>query len=76
MPHMETALYDALIDAGANEAKARAAAEVMPLAEHLATKADIAELKASLETKQARLEVVFFTFCPLALGLLIKIAFF
>lgn len=73
---METALYDALIDAGANEAKARAAAEVAPLAEHLATKADVAELKAALETKQVRLEVGFFTFCPPALGLLIKIAFF
>ena len=37
-------VYDALIDAGATEEKARAAASAIPLAEGLATKEDIAKL--------------------------------
>ena len=39
-------VYDALIDAGATEEKAKAAASAIPLAEGLATKEDIAELRA------------------------------
>ena len=38
-------VYDALIEAGASEEKARAAAGAIPLAEHLATTADIAALR-------------------------------
>ena len=41
-------VYDALIEAGTSEAKAKAAAGAIPLAEHLATKGDLAEVKADL----------------------------
>ena len=41
-------VYDALIEAGTSEAKAKAAAGAIPLAEHLATKEDLAEVKADL----------------------------
>jgi len=45
---MVSEVYDALIDAGAEEAKARAAAESIPISEHLATKQDIAALEAKM----------------------------
>ena len=51
-------VYDALLEAGASEAKAKAAAAAIPVAEHLATKEDIAELKAEI----AGLKVAMFTF--------------
>ncbi len=38
-------VYDALLEAGASEAKAKAAAGAIPLADQLATKDDIAALK-------------------------------
>ena len=57
-------VYDALLEAGASEAKAKAAAAAIPVAEHLATKEDIAELKAEI----AGLKVAMFTFGPLILG--------
>ena len=43
-------VYDALIEAGTSEAKAKAAAGAIPLAEHLATKEDLTEVKAALKT--------------------------
>ena len=45
MGFMASEVYDALIEAGASEAKARAAAEIIPISNELATKADIAEIK-------------------------------
>ena len=55
-------VYDALIEAGTSEAKAKAAAGAIPLADHLATKEDIstvrtemADLKADISGLEARL---------------------
>ena len=70
MSIIDSEVYDALIEAGASEAKAAAAA--IPVGEHLATKEDIAELKAEI----AGLKVAIFLFGPLILGLLIKLVFF
>ena len=69
-------VYDALIEAGASEAKAKAAAAAIPVGEHLATREDIAELKAELKAEIAGLRVAIFMFGPLILGLLIKLVFF
>jgi len=69
-------VYDALLDAGASEAKAKAAAAAIPVGEHLATKDDIAELKAELKAEIAGLKVAIFMFGPLILGLLVKLVFF
>ncbi len=69
-------VYDALLEAGASEAKAKAAAAAIPVAEHLATREDIAELKAELKAEIAGLKVAMFTFGPLILGLLVKLVFF
>ena len=65
-------VYDALISAGAPEDQARAAAAAIPIQDNLATKQDLAELKAEI----AVLKFAIFTFFPITIGLLVKIAFF
>ena len=67
-----TELYDALIDAGASEEKARAAAAAMPVIERLATKDDIADVKREL----AVVKLGTFTMSPAILALLVKLTFF
>ena len=47
-------VYDALIEAGASEEKAKAAAGAIPLAERLATKEDLDELKAQFDDLKAQ----------------------
>ena len=69
-------VYDALLSAGAPEAQARAAAAAIPLQDNVATKEDLSELKAELKTEIAVLKFAIFTFFPIVLGLLVKIAFF
>ena len=65
-------VYDALISAGAPEEQARAAAAAIPIQANLATRQDLAELKAEI----AVLKFAIFTFFPIAIGLLLKIVFF
>ena len=60
MSMMQAEIYDAFIDAGASESKARAAAEVIaqkPQSDELATKTDIVRLEGKIDTKIAELEV-------------------
>ena len=52
---MVSEVYDAFLAAGAPEAKARAAAEAIPATEQLATKQDIAELRADMAARETRL---------------------
>ncbi len=52
---MVSEVYEALIEAGAAETKAKAAAEVIPVIEQLATKQDVADLKAELATAVNRM---------------------
>ena len=51
---MVSEVYEALIDAGASEAKAKAAAEAIPVSEQLATKADIAEVRTEIAALEAK----------------------
>ena len=51
-------VYDALIEAGASEAKAKAAAGAIPLAEHLATKDDIVGVKTDIAEVRTELAEV------------------
>ena len=71
-------VYDELLEAGASEEKAKAAA--IPLAERLVTKEDLAELKASLDARLSKLDrdvaMLKFGYGPAILALLVKIAFF
>ena len=53
---MVSEVYEALIDAGASESKAKAAAEAIPVSDQLATKQDLAEVKASLHVSIAAIE--------------------
>jgi len=69
-------VYDALISAGAPEDQARAAAAAIPVQDNLATKQDLAELRAELKAEIAVLKFAIFTFFPITIGLLVKIAFF
>ena len=52
---MVSEVYEALIDAGASEVKAKAAAEAIPVSEQLATKQDIVALKPELATAVNRM---------------------
>ena len=52
---MNTALYDVLIELGAKESTARAAADAVPDIQHLATKEDIAELKVEMTELRSEL---------------------
>ena len=52
---MVSEVYEALIEAGASENKAKAAAEAIPVIEQLATKQDVAALKAELATAVNRM---------------------
>lgn len=72
-------VYDALLSAGAPEAQARAAAAAIPIQDNLATKHDILKLReetAAIKAEFAILKFAIFTFFPITLGLLVKIAFF
>ena len=55
MSIMVTEVYRALVDAGASEEKARAAAEAIPDMSDLADKNDIAELRSELKQDIAEL---------------------
>ena len=59
-------VYDALIEAGASQEKAKAAAGAIPVGEQLATKADIARLEADIKVLKA-------VFGPIVIGLLLSI---
>ncbi len=52
-------VYDALIEAGTSEEKAKAAAGAIPLAERLATKEDLDELKAATKEDSDALKASF-----------------
>ena len=73
-------VYDAFIDAGASEEKAKAAAGAFPLAVRLATKEDLDELKKEINDRFSKIErdmaVLKFGYGPLIIALLVKIAFF
>ena len=53
---MVSEVYETLIDAGASEAKAKAAAEAIPVSEQLTTKTDLAGVKADLAEVKAELK--------------------
>ena len=76
MSVMVSEVYDALIDAGATEAKARAAAEAIPISDQLATKQDIIELKTDIASLKADSKIIKYVFAPAVILLLLKIAFF
>lgn len=72
-------VYDALIEAGTSADKARAAAAAIPVADSLATREDITDVKqdiARLDKKIAVLNLAVFSFGPAILAMLVKLVFF
>ena len=72
-------VYDALIEAGTSEEKAKAAAGAIPMVERLATKDDVALLKddiAVLRHDLTALKLGVFSSAPAILALLVKLVFF
>lgn len=79
-------VYDALVEAGTSEEKARAAAGAIPVVEWLATKEDVGLLKDDIAALRgdftvlrhdlASLKLVVFSSVPALLGLLVKLVFF
>ena len=76
-------VYDALIEAGTSEEKAKAAAGAIPVAKELATKEYLTEMAGGLETKivdlkreMAVLKLGIFSFGPAILALPVKLVFF
>lgn len=76
-------IYDALLEAGASEPKAKAAAAAVPIGANLATQQDVAALKQDLKQDIAKLQAeiavvkfALFTFAPIILALLVKLVFF
>ena len=80
MSLMVAEVYEALIEAGTSEQKAKAAAGAIPVAGEIATKEDLRELRDELGERIGRLErdlaVLKFGYGPVILALLVKIAFF
>ena len=69
-------VYEALVEAGVSEQKAKAAAAAIPIGGNLATKQDIVELRADIDVLKL---VVFRFLLPaqfLIIGLAVKAAFF
>ena len=88
---MVAEVYEALIEAGTSEQKAKAAAGAIPIARELATKEDLRELRDELGERIGKVErelgerfgklerdlaVLKFAYGPVILALLVKIAFF
>ena len=88
---MVAEVYEAMIEAGTSEQKAKAAAGAIPIAGELATKEDLRELRDELGERIEKVEremgerfgklerdmaVLKFAYGPVILALLVKIAFF
>ena len=87
MSQVVTEIYDAFRAAGVDDAMAKAAAGALAGREELASKADIAAVKAELSADiaavkaevadlKADLKLLKFAYGPAILGLLIKLTFF
>ena len=82
MTSMLMELYDALVNAGASETKARAAAAVVPHGKDLCTKQDLLSTKQDLEKGIAELRAdmkvlkfAVFSMYPFILAMFVKILF-
>ena len=65
-------VYDALIEAGASEEKAKAAAGAIPIGQQLATKADLLPLATDIARLEADVRVIKAVYGPLVIGLLLS----
>ncbi len=80
MTRIVSEVLDAFRAAGASEETARAAAAAIPDTQHLATKADVAELHIEVTElraeMRAEMKLVKFIYGPIVILLLLKLVFF
>ena len=57
MSVMVKEIFEAFVEAGTSEEKAKAAAGVVPVTDNLATKADLAELQMATKEDMAKMEL-------------------
>ena len=62
-------IYEALVEAGASEEKAKAAAGVVPVMYSLATKTDLQELRSEMKAELKVLKFAVFTLYPFILAI-------
>ena len=73
MSMMIAEIYEALVEAGASEEKAKAAAGVVPVMESLATKTDLQELRSEMKAELKVLKFAVFTLYPFILAIAYRI---
>ena len=66
-------VYDALVEAGASQEKAKAAAAAIPVGDQLATKADLVPLATHISQLEADVKVIKAVYGPIVIGLLLSI---
>lgn len=69
-------VYDALLEAGASEEKANAAAAAIPPGGQVATRADIARLEADVKVLRAVYGPITIGLLPSIVGMVFKLVFF
>ena len=73
MSMMIAEIYEALVEAGASEEKAKAAAGVVPVMDSLATKTDLQELRSEMKAELKVLKFAVFTLYPFILAIAYRI---
>ena len=63
-------VYDALLEAGASEEKAKAAAGAIPVGQQLATEANLLPLATDIARLEADVKVITAVYGPIVIGLL------
>ena len=66
-------IYEALVEAGTSEEKAKAAAGVVPVIDNLATKTDLQELRTEMKAELKVLKFAVFSLYPFVLAIAYRI---
>ena len=73
MSIMIAEVYEALVEAGASEEKAKAAAGVVPVRDNLATKTDLQELRSEMKAELKVMKFTVFSLYPFILAITYRI---
>ena len=73
MSMMIAEIYEALVEAGTSEEKAKAAAGVVPVIDNLATKTDLQELRTEMKAELKVLKFAVFSLYPFVLAIAYRI---
>ena len=73
MSTMIAEIYEALVEAGASEEKAKAAAGVVAVKNNLATKTDLQELRSEMKSELKVLKFTVFSIYPFILAITYRI---